>query len=81
MIAGTVPLQIIVMRTLTREHPARATQLSALTGLIGLGLVVAPGLGTGSTALGLATMIAASVSWSTGLVPLEAALASRATRS
>ena len=66
MIAGTVPLQIIVMRTLTREHPARATQLSALTGLIGLGLVVAPGLGTGSTALGLAIMITASVSWSTG---------------
>ena len=66
MIAGTVPLQIIVMRTVTREHPARATQLSALTGLIGLGLVVAPGLGAGSTALGLGIMIAASFSWSTG---------------
>ncbi len=66
MIAGTVPLQIIVMRTATREHPARATQLSALTGLVGLGLVVAPGLGAGSTALGLAIMIAASFSWSTG---------------
>ncbi len=66
MIAGTVPLQIIVMRTVTREHPARATQLSALTGLVGLGLVVAPGLGAGSTALGLAVMIAASFSWSTG---------------
>jgi drug/metabolite transporter (DMT)-like permease len=66
MIAGTVPLQIIVMRTVTREQPARATQLSALTGLIGLGLVVAPGLGAGSTALGLAIMISASISWSTG---------------
>ena len=30
IIAGTVPLQIIVMRTIGREHPARATQLSAL---------------------------------------------------
>jgi drug/metabolite transporter (DMT)-like permease len=66
MIAGTVPLQIIVMRTAAREHPARATQLSALTGLVGLGLVVAPGLGAGSTALGLAVMISASVSWSIG---------------
>jgi drug/metabolite transporter (DMT)-like permease len=66
MIAGTVPLQIIVMRTVGREHPARATQLSALTGLVGLGLVVAPGLGAGSTALGLAVMISASLSWSIG---------------
>ena len=46
MIAGTVPLQIIVMRTLTREHPARATQLSAANGAHRAGLVVAPGLGT-----------------------------------
>ncbi len=66
IIVGTVPLQIIVMRTIGREHPARATQLSALTGLIGLGLVVAPGLGTGSTALGLAVMLIASISWSIG---------------
>ncbi len=66
IIAGTVPLQIIVMRTIGREHPARATQLSALTGLIGLGLVIAPGLGAGSTALGLAVMLVASISWSIG---------------
>jgi len=66
IIVGTVPLQIIVMRTVGREHPARATQLSALTGLIGLGLVVAPGLGAGSTALGLAVMLVASMSWSIG---------------
>ena len=66
IIVGTVPLQIIVMRTIGREHPARGTQLSALTGLVGLGLVVAPGLGAGSTALGLAVMLMASISWSIG---------------
>jgi drug/metabolite transporter (DMT)-like permease len=66
MIAGTVPLQIIVLRTAAREHPARATQLSAVTGLLGLALVVAPGLGAGSTALGLAVMITATISWTTG---------------
>lgn len=66
MIAGTVPLQIIVMRLAAGESPARATRLSTLAGLVGLGLVVAPGLGTGSTALGLAVMISATMFWSTG---------------
>ena len=66
MIAGTVPLQIIGWRLLARDNPARATRLSTLGGLFGLILVVAPGLGAGSTALGLAVMIGASFSWTTG---------------
>jgi drug/metabolite transporter (DMT)-like permease len=66
IIAGTVPLQIIVLRLIAGENPARATRLSTLTGLVGLGLVVAPGLGAGSTALGLAIMISASMSWTLG---------------
>jgi drug/metabolite transporter (DMT)-like permease len=66
MIAGTVPLQIIGLRLIAGESPARATRLSTLAGLVGLGLVVAPGLGAGSTALGLAVMISATISWSTG---------------
>jgi len=66
MIAGTVPLQIIVLRLLASENPARATRLSTLAGLFGLLLVVAPGLGAGSTALGLAVMISATIAWSTG---------------
>jgi drug/metabolite transporter (DMT)-like permease len=66
MIAGTVPLQIIGWRLVTRDNPARATRLSTVGGLVGLILVVAPGLGAGSTALGLAIMISASFSWTTG---------------
>jgi drug/metabolite transporter (DMT)-like permease len=66
MIAGTVPLQVILLRLAAGDSPARATRLSTVAGLAGLGLVVAPGLDTGSTALGLATMIAASISWSIG---------------
>jgi drug/metabolite transporter (DMT)-like permease len=66
MIAGTVPLQIIVLRLVARENPARATRLSTLAGLFGLLLVVAPGLGSGSTALGLAVMVASTIAWSTG---------------
>ncbi len=66
MIAGTVPLQIILMRLAAGQDVARATRLSTLAGLLGLGLVVAPGLGSGSTALGLAIMISATISWSIG---------------
>jgi drug/metabolite transporter (DMT)-like permease len=66
VIAGTVPLQVILLRLGAGENPARATRLSTLAGLVGLGLVVAPGLGAGSTAVGLAVMVAASVSWSIG---------------
>ncbi|MGE5226042.1 MAG: EamA family transporter [Planctomycetaceae bacterium] len=66
IIAGTVPLQVIGLRLLTGEDPARATRLSALAGLLGLGLVVAPGLGTGSTTLGLAVMVSATMSWTMG---------------
>jgi drug/metabolite transporter (DMT)-like permease len=66
MIAGTVPLQIIVMRLIAGESPALATRLSTLTGLFGLGLVVAPGLGAGSTALGLAVMIGSTIAWTLG---------------
>ena len=66
MIAGTVPLQIIGLRLVAGENPARATRLSTIAGLAGLVLVVAPGLGEGSTALGLATMVAASMSWTMG---------------
>jgi drug/metabolite transporter (DMT)-like permease len=66
MIVGTVPLQIILLRLVAKESPALATRLSTLAGLAGLGLVVAPGLGARSTAVGLAVMVGASVSWSIG---------------
>jgi drug/metabolite transporter (DMT)-like permease len=66
MIAGTVPLQIVVMRVLAGESPARTTRVSTLAGLAGLALVVAPGLGSGSTALGLAVMVSATMFWSIG---------------
>jgi drug/metabolite transporter (DMT)-like permease len=66
MIAGTVPLQIIGLRLIARENPARATRLSTLAGVVGLLLVVAPGLGAGSTALGLAVMVSSTIAWSTG---------------
>jgi len=64
MIAGSVPLQIVVLRRLVGERVPRATAIAALVGLAGLALVV--GLGGGSEAVGLLIMLSASVSWSLG---------------
>ncbi|HUQ23785.1 MAG TPA: EamA family transporter [Gaiellaceae bacterium] len=66
MIAGSVPLQVILLRTLARERVALATRLSVLVGLAGLALVVIPGGEGRSSAIGLAIMLGAVVSWSLG---------------
>jgi drug/metabolite transporter (DMT)-like permease len=66
MIAGSVPLQVILLRAIARERVALATRLSVLVGLAGLGLVVVPGGEGASSAVGLAIMLGASVSWSLG---------------
>src|SRR5215204_1475059 len=66
MIAGSVPLQVILLRTLARERIALATRLSVLGGLAGLALIVIPGGDGASSALGLAMAVSASISWSLG---------------
>src|SRR5919197_2667552 len=66
MIAGTVPLQVILLRTVNRERVTRALRVGTAVGLIGLALVVLPGIGSGSTALGLVMVAASSISWSVG---------------
>ena len=66
MIAGTVPLQVILLRTLARERVALATRLSVLVGLAGLALIVVPGGDGKASAVGLAIAVAATVSWSLG---------------
>jgi drug/metabolite transporter (DMT)-like permease len=66
MIAGTVPLQVIALRTLARERVALATRLSVFVGLTGLALVVLPGGDGSRSAVGLALAVGASISWSLG---------------
>jgi drug/metabolite transporter (DMT)-like permease len=67
MIAGSVPLQVVVMRLLARERVAVATRVAAAAGLGGLALIVVPGGSSGrESAVGLALMLGASISWSTG---------------
>jgi len=67
MIAGSVPLQVIIWRTIARERIATATRLSAIVGLAGLALIVIPtGVSGGSEAVGIALMLGATMAWSTG---------------
>jgi drug/metabolite transporter (DMT)-like permease len=66
MIAGSVPLQVILLRTLARERVALATRLSVLVGLAGLALIVVPGGDGAASAVGLAIALGASISWSLG---------------
>jgi drug/metabolite transporter (DMT)-like permease len=66
MIAGSVPLQVILLRTIARERIALATRLSVFAGLAGLALVVIPGGEGASSAVGLALALGASISWSLG---------------
>jgi drug/metabolite transporter (DMT)-like permease len=67
MIAGSVPLQVVLMRGAAGESVARATRLAATIGIVGLALIVVPGGSQGgSTAIGLLLMLGASISWSTG---------------
>ena len=66
MIAGSVPLQVILLRALARDRVALATRLSVLVGLAGLALIVIPGGDGASSALGLAFALSASISWSLG---------------
>jgi drug/metabolite transporter (DMT)-like permease len=67
MIAGSVPLQIVLWRRIAGEQVPRQTVLAALVGLGGLALVVGPdGLAGGSTAVGLLVMLTASLAWSRG---------------
>ena len=67
MIAGSVPLQVILWRTLAREHVATATRVAAVVGIGGLALIIGPaGISGGSAAIGLAIMLCGSIAWSTG---------------
>ncbi len=68
MIAGSVPLQVVLWRTLAGERVPRATLVAALVGLVGLVLVVGVGSVTAgaTTAVGLLVMLTATMCWSRG---------------
>jgi drug/metabolite transporter (DMT)-like permease len=67
MIAGSIPLQVVVWRTLAGDRVQRETAAAAIVGLLGLALIVVPGgVSGGSSAAGLLIMLAASLAWSRG---------------
>ena len=67
MIAGSVPLQIVVWRLAAGERVPRETVLAAVVGLVGLAIIVGPeSFSGGATAVGLLVMLTASISWSSG---------------
>jgi drug/metabolite transporter (DMT)-like permease len=66
MIAGSVPLQVILWRRASGERVPVLAQATVAVGLMGLALIVLPGAGAGGTAVGLALMLGATMSWSAG---------------
>ena len=66
IIAGSVPLQVVLLRLLSRQRIAGTTLASVVVGLAGVALIVVPAGGSGSTLGGLAIMLAATISWSLG---------------
>lgn len=67
MIAGSVPLQVIVWRSLAGDRVHRTTLVAAFVGFAGLALIVVPGgLDGGATAVALVVMLLATMSWSSG---------------
>jgi drug/metabolite transporter (DMT)-like permease len=66
MIAGTVPLQVVLLRTAARDRVPRSMRLATLVGLVGLALVLVPGFDAGSTMVGLLVMVGATAAWSLG---------------
>ena len=66
MIAGSVPLQVILLRTIARDRVAVATRLSVLVGLVGRGADRRPRRRRRLERSGLAFALSASISWSLG---------------
>ena len=73
LIIASTPLWIVLLRRVLGVRPRPLSLVGVVVGLVGVGLVVAPGGfsagGTGgSTTLGVALILAASLSWATGSV-------------
>ena len=66
IIASSVPLQVVLLRFLSRQRIARTTLAGVAVGLAGVALVVVPAGGGDSSLGGLAIMLCASISWSLG---------------
>ena len=73
LLVASVPLWIVVWRTVAGDRPNRRTLLGVLIGFAGLVVLMRPGNGGAHNyVLGVALVVAASVSWAFGSVATKA---------
>ena len=67
LLVASVPLWVILLRTLARERVARPTIAAVAIGFAGVALLVRPGAQSGdATVLGLLTVLVGAVMWASG---------------
>lgn len=66
LIIATVPLWVILLRTLTGERVSRGTLVGVAIGFAGVAMLVLPGGDSDANVVGLLTLVVASLSWASG---------------
>ena len=66
LIIASVPLWVIILRTLTGEKVSRGTLVGVAIGFVGVALLVLPGGDSKANVAGLLTLVVASASWASG---------------
>lgn len=67
LIIASVPLWVILLRTLTGERVSRGTLVGVAIGFAGVAMLVLPGAGSDGAGLaGVLTLVVASASWASG---------------
>jgi drug/metabolite transporter (DMT)-like permease len=67
LVIGSVPLWVVLMRSVHADRPAPATLVGVVVGFVGLAVLVLPGDRPGDAPLwGMLVLVAASMSWAAG---------------
>ena len=66
LIIATVPLWVILLRTVTGEKVSRGTLVGVAIGFAGVAMLVLPGGDSDANVVGLLTLVVASLSWASG---------------
>ena len=66
LIIASVPLWVILLRTLTGDKVSRGTLVGVAIGFVGVAVLVLPGGGSNANVAGLLTLVVASASWAAG---------------
>ena len=67
LLIASVPLWVIILRTVVRDGVSRASVAATLVGFVGVALLVRPGEATGdATVVGLLACVGAAVMWASG---------------